>query len=88
MVDAHIKSLNKANNEIINLATNSGTSVKELVSEVEKALNITVPKKNKGRRAGDPPTLVASNKKAQKLLKWTPKISLKKSILATYKAYN
>ena len=39
------------------------------------------------RRAGDPPALIASNKKAKKTLKWHPKKTVKDMILSTYNVY-
>ena len=87
LVEAHIKALNTDHNGAINLGTGKGYSVKELVTAFTK-----LTKKFKyefgGRREGDPAFVVASNKKAKKILNWTPKNTLKDMIESTCKAYS
>lgn len=56
-----------------NLATGRGTSVKELLDAVGKAVGSPVPAKFAPRRAGDPPALYASADKARERLGWVPK---------------
>ncbi len=88
LVDAHILALNNKNvsNEIINLGTSNGYSVKELVDSF-----IKVAGKFKfeygDRREGDPSKLISSNEKAKKLLGWSPKRDLDEMVKSTYKAY-
>jgi len=56
----------------INLGTGKGTSVLELINQVEKISGRKVPVKYCGRRPGDPVSLVADNAKAQRVLNWKP----------------
>lgn len=58
--------------DCFNLGTGKGVSVSELAAVVEKVTGKTVPLKLCDRREGDPPILVADNKKATELLKWVP----------------
>ena len=61
--------------ENINLGTETGTSVLEMVAAATKTLHQEVKYQLSPRRPGDSATLVASNQKAQKVLGWTPKSS-------------
>ncbi|WP_312094110.1 UDP-glucose 4-epimerase GalE [Aminipila sp.] len=58
--------------ECFNLGTGEGVSVLKLISVVEKISGKKVPVKVCERRAGDPPVLVADNRKAAKVLGWQP----------------
>lgn len=57
---------------IVNLGTNRGTTVKEVIVAAEKVLGRSLPVKYVGRRAGDPAVLLASNDKARAELGWKP----------------
>jgi UDP-glucose-4-epimerase GalE len=77
LIDAHMRSLdyllNGGDTEIFNLGTGKGFSVKEIVEATRTVLNR--PQFMPGRaprREGDPAVLVASNRKAGKVLGWTP----------------
>lgn len=87
LVEAHILALNVDYNGVINLGTSKGVSVKELVEMSEKVIGKKINHRFVGRRKGDPGLLVASNKKAKKILKWVPKVNVKEMIKSTYKAY-
>lgn len=52
----------------VNLGSGRGTSVKEILASVERVTGKKVPFKMGGRRAGDPPVLVADPSRAKKLL--------------------
>ncbi len=56
-----------------NLGTGQGTTVKEIVSAVEKVAKRPVPVTIKPRRDGDPAVLVASAKKAEATFGWKAK---------------
>lgn len=56
----------------INLGSEKGASVQEVVETVEAVTGIPVPTKVVARRPGDPPRLVASSRKAGELLGWEP----------------
>lgn len=59
---------------VVNLGTNTGTTVKEVLKAFEKVLGRKLPIKYVGRRAGDPAELTASYNKAKTELGWEPKI--------------
>ncbi len=56
-----------------NLGTGHGHSVLEVIENVSKITGINIPFISVDRRAGDPPVLVASNKKAVNEIDWKPK---------------
>lgn len=73
---AHIAAIKKLltnpQSHIINLATNKGTSVLEVIRATERVTNRKINYDFAPRRAGDPAEVVASNALAQKLLGWQP----------------
>ncbi len=84
---AHIKGAKHAlegNNGIFNLGSNTGFTVKEIISATEKVLDIPVPNEIKGRRAGDPASLVASNSRVKEVLDFKPSRSLDTMIQSDY----
>ena len=73
-----IELLNKtSSNQIFNLGSGRGYSVLEVLREYEKANKVTFIKKIIQRREGDVPILRADISKAEKLLGWENKFSLK-----------
>jgi len=77
LADAHILALQKliggTTSLKVNLGTGQGHSVREVISAVEKVTGRKVPAREVGRRAGDPPALVADPTKARDVLGWRPK---------------
>jgi UDP-glucose 4-epimerase len=75
----------------INLGSETGNSVKEMVSMTEKILGKSVPHKIVGRRAGDPAKLLASSGLARELLKWKSEYSDPQNLISSmwevYKDY-
>lgn len=67
----------------LNLGVGNGSSVKEVISSVERVCNTDVPVKLTGRRAGDPAILVAKASLAAKVLSWEPKFTSLDSIVET-----
>jgi UDP-arabinose 4-epimerase len=57
----------------LNLGTGRGSSVREVITSVEKATGRAVPVREVGRRAGDPPVLVADARQAGARLGWKPR---------------
>ncbi len=57
---------------ILNCGYGHGYSVKEVLETVKKVTGVEIPIKEKGRRSGDPPILVASNQKAKDILGFNP----------------
>lgn len=85
LVDAHIKALrwlkeNPDENLLLNLGTEQGTSVLEIIKTTEGVLGKPVPFLRGERRPGDPPRLVASADKAFSSLNWQPQFTLRQSI--------
>ncbi|MBL8553961.1 MAG: UDP-glucose 4-epimerase GalE [Phenylobacterium sp.] len=61
--------------EAANIGAGQGRSVREVIAAVERALGRPVPCAVGGRRAGDPPSLVADTGRARALLGWEPACS-------------
>ena len=64
--------LSDSESKCINLGTGVGVSVKEIISACEKITGMKVPVIIGDKRQGDPPSLVASNKLAEKILNFKP----------------
>jgi len=85
LAQAHLcalKQLDKAS-VTYNLGTGSGFSVKQVISAVEQVSRRTVPFKLGGRRAGDPPTLVAASQMIRSEAGWMPRFTDLHSIVKT-----
>jgi len=67
----------------MNLGTNRGYSVREVIAAAEKVACRPVPREEKPRREGDPPILLASKEKAERVLGWKPRYSDLGTILET-----
>jgi len=76
---AHIKAMEQlfagGPSTQFNLGTGFGYSVREVIKAAEKVTGLKANIKEIGRRAGDPPVLVAETFKAQTMLDWTPSFS-------------
>ena len=76
LAKAHVLALEKLFEEQksykVNLGTGVGTSIKELISAVERVTGNKIPVVYAQRREGDPAKLVSSNKFAYELLGWKP----------------
>lgn len=77
LADAHIVALSylvrEEKSEIFNCGYGHGYSVKHVVEMVKKITGVDFRVMHTGRRAGDPPILVADNLKVKKALNWTPR---------------
>lgn len=86
LADAHIKALNlllqTGKSCSINLGTGKGTSILEIIDNLE-ILGLKAKIMFQNRREGDPPILVANPSKALTELDWYPKCSSIRSILET-----
>jgi UDP-arabinose 4-epimerase len=87
LADAHVRALaylERGGASIaLNLATGRGYSVREVIAAAERVTGQRVPQREVGRRAGDPPALVADARRARELLGWTPRLSDLDTIIAT-----
>jgi UDP-arabinose 4-epimerase len=66
-----------------NLGTGRGQSVREAIAMVERVSGRKVPVREVGRRAGDPPALVADASKSAELMQWRPQHSTLDEIVQT-----
>lgn len=77
LADLHVLGLEYLNSggktDVFNCGYGHGYSVREVIQTVKKVTGAAFEVEEKGRRAGDPATLVASSKKASKVLGWKPK---------------
>lgn len=76
LADAHVVALERLDDRsriVCNLGTGSGFSVREIVEAAERVTGAPIPTKVSGRRAGDPPNLVAAADHAQHILGWRPR---------------
>jgi len=74
--------------EFINLGTNLGYSVLEVIRAAERVTGKSVPYKTLPRREGDVPVLLASREKAERVLGWIPRLSDIDTILRTAWAWH
>lgn len=76
LINAHILAVeylkNGGENNIFNLGSNQGFSVKEIVETARKITGHAIPAQIGDRRVGDPSILVASSEKAKTILGWNP----------------
>ena len=92
LAEAHVTAfeyiLQKDQSITVNLGSQSGVTVFEMVERVRAITGRTVAAEVSGRRAGDPVELVASSAKARELLGWVPKYSdVDTLIQSTWKMY-
>ncbi len=84
---AHVLALQRLQtspqSEFINLGANKGYSVREVVAEAEAVTGHKVPVREKPRREGDVPVLLASKDKAERLLGWKLRYSDIDTIIRT-----
>lgn len=87
LADAHVRALgyllDGGASTALNLGTGNGYSVREVVAAVERTGNCPVPVCETGRRAGDPPVLVADSAKAASVLGWRPAFPTLEPIVET-----
>lgn len=89
---AHVMALDyiaKNNKSLkLNLGTEKGTTVKEIIEAARKISGKPIPAEEAPRRPGDPANLYATSKKAKELLGWEPKYSDVDTLVeTTWKAY-
>lgn len=91
---AHLKAveylLGGGKSEVINLGTGTGNSVLEIVNKVQEVVGVKFDIKKSASRKGEYAKMIASIKKAKKVLGWKPERSIEtsvKSLVAWYKAH-
>jgi UDP-glucose 4-epimerase len=80
LADAHVLALERlidepAANLVMNCGYGRGLSVLEVLDALDRELNQPIRRETKPRRAGDPPALVASNRRLVETLDWTPRFA-------------
>ncbi len=91
LVRAHILALNqleKNQSGIYNLGNGNGFSVLEMLNAAREVTKIDIPAEFTHRRAGDPPCVIASSKKANEILGWHPSYTDVKDIIRTAWEWN
>ena len=88
LADAHVKAVEHLQADgasfAVNLGTGRGNSVKEVISTVEEVTGKQVPRRGGPRRPGDPPALVADPRRAESLLHWKARRTLRESIATAW----
>ena len=91
LADAHIAALDYLRaggaSRPFNLGTGKGLSILDVVAAAERALGKPVKYEMAGRRAGDPPKLVADPSAAMSALKWAPTRSDPVNLIRTAAAF-
>ncbi len=87
LADAHVHALEKLIAEprashIMNCGYGRGFSVLEVLDSVDRVTNLKVERRMEARRAGDPDSLVANNKRILATLPWRPKLDDLDTIVA------
>lgn len=77
LANAHVKALERLTespdqNLVMNLGYGRGLSVLEVLDTLDTLIDQPLKREMKGRRAGDPPLLISSNRKLTETLDWTP----------------
>jgi UDP-glucose 4-epimerase len=77
LADAHLKALDYlragGDSQILNCGYGHGYSVREVIDTVQRVHGRPLNVIEQGRRAGDPPALIAGARKVRELLGWTPR---------------
>jgi len=92
LADAHVRALEYLRrggaSVAVNLGNGRGYSVREVIAAVERTGWRPVPVIESGRRAGDPPSLVADATRARELLGWKPRYASLDAIVLTAFRYH
>lgn len=88
LAEAHVLALeyldDNGASQFLNLGTGTGSTVHEVVSTVEEVVGRELPKRIVGRRDGDPPILLADPSRAERLLGWKAKLSLRDMVASSW----
>ena len=89
--EAHLKALDYlmagGQSQVVNLGTGRGSSVLEVISQVEKVTGKKIPFKKTTPRQGEYAKMIASIEKAKNILNWRPKRTIEDSIKSLVKWY-
>jgi UDP-glucose 4-epimerase len=88
LAEAHVLGLQRlmsgqVSSQPLNLGTGNGHSVRQILETARRITGRNIPAHETGRRAGDPPVLVAAVERAREALNWQAKHSSVEEIVAT-----
>jgi len=87
LAEAHVQALDHlfgtGQSDVMNCGYGSGYSVREVVETAKRVTGIDFPVEETGRRAGDPPALVADSTKLMQATGWKPKFNNLEYIIKT-----
>jgi len=90
LAEAHLAAYKKVESELVdevyNVGSGSGYSVKEMMDQMAKSMGVDLNPKYSPRRAGDSPQLIASTKKIERELGWKPKSTLEDMVESSWAA--
>lgn len=88
IAQAHILALESEESDAFNLGNGSGYSVRQVIETAEEVCGVKIPLVESPRRPGDPPSLIASAEKIQKILRWSPEFPDLKKIISSAWAWH
>jgi UDP-glucose 4-epimerase len=87
VAEAHVRAVrylaDDGESAFLNLGSETGASVREVVRATERVMGRRVPTADAPRRAGDPPTLIASAAGARRVLGWRPQFGELEAMIET-----
>lgn len=86
LAKANVAAITKGDNEIINLGTETATSINRLFYMSRDILESNIVPIHESARAGDIPNSFLANSKAKKLLNWIPSYTLEEGLKETAKS--
>ncbi len=88
LAEAHVLALEHlargGESQFLNLGTGEGHTVREVVETVEQVIGRPLPQRLVGRREGDPAILLADPSRAEKLLGWKARRSLRDMVATSW----
>jgi UDP-glucose 4-epimerase len=86
VAEAVLAALDHGDNRVFNIATEAGTSVKQIFRLVSDGLGLDVTPIYQGRRPGDVRNFVMDCSRARRMLRWHARTSLADAVVATMRA--
>lgn len=87
LAQAHIIVLSLSGLHILNVGTEAGVKVMDVVKKIFELVGYEIPIQDLGERKGDVPELVASSEKIKQQLGWGAKVSLEEGLKRTIDFY-
>ncbi len=86
IAEAHLAAIERAvsGGAVYNLGTGHGYSVRQVIETAERVVGHAIPVQVLGRRAGDPPALVADSSRIRRELGWQPKRDLEEILRSAW----